>query len=75
MAGQLCFWGAPEYDQYSRDVQIHLLITFSASLMLHEARATALDLDTTSGLLLNVLDIRPTLSYNLSTQVETGNGL
>lgn len=46
-----------------------------SSIVFHEARATAFYLHTASGFLLNVLDIRTALAYNLSAQVEARNRL
>jgi hypothetical protein len=56
-------------------MQIHILIALSASALFHESRATALDLDTASSLLLDVLDVRTTMANNLRTKVEARNGL
>ena len=43
--------------------------------MLKIARSTTLDLDATFCLLLNVLDIRSTLSDHLRAKIEPGDGL
>jgi hypothetical protein len=51
-------------------MEIHILITLTASTLLHESGTTALDLNTASGLLLDVLHIGTTMTYNLSTKVE-----
>ena len=64
----MCLW-------YSRNMQEHGLITFLPSARFDESRATALYLNTAAGLLLNMLDIRTALANNLSTQVESRNGL
>jgi hypothetical protein len=56
-------------------MQIHIFITLATSTMLHESGTTAFDLDTASGLLLDVLDISTTMTNNLSTKVETRNRL
>lgn len=56
-------------------MQIHRFIAFGSSVVLHEARSTTLDLDTASSLLLDVFDIRTTLAYNLSTEVEANDRL
>jgi hypothetical protein len=53
-----------------RDVKIHGLITFLARLWLHETRSTALDLDLAAGLLLDVLDVVATTTYDLRTKIE-----
>jgi putative ubiquitin-RnfH superfamily antitoxin RatB of RatAB toxin-antitoxin module len=58
-----------------RNVQIHGFITFSTSVVLHETRSTALDLDTASSFLLNVFDVGTTLTDNLSTEVEANDRL
>jgi hypothetical protein len=60
-------------------MKIHILITLATSTVFHKSRATALDLNTASGLLLNVLDICTAMTYNLSTKIEArkwfkGNG-
>lgn len=55
-------------------MQIHVLVALSASALFHESRATALDLDTTSSLLLDVLDVRTAMANNLSAEVEARNG-
>ena len=54
-------------------MEIHVLITLTASTMLHEARSTALDLDTASSLLLNMLHICSAMTYNLSPKVKAGD--
>jgi hypothetical protein len=51
-------------------VQIHILVTLTTSAMLHESRATALDLNTASCLLLDVLNISAAMTNNLSTKIE-----
>lgn len=57
----------------SRDVQEHGLVTFTLGAVLDETRATALDLDTTTCALLNVLHIGTALADDLGTQVESGD--
>jgi hypothetical protein len=54
-------------------MQVHVFITLTTSTMFHEARSTALDLDTTPSLLLDMLDISPSMTNNLSTEVEARN--
>ena len=39
--------------------------------MLHKARPATLDLDTASSFLLDMLDVSASVSYNLSTKVES----
>lgn len=56
-------------------MEIHGLVAFLASVVLDEARATALDLDTTASFLLDVFDIGTAMADNLSTEVETRDGL
>jgi hypothetical protein len=56
--------------EYSRNVKIHVLIALLTSPVFHESRATALDLDTASGLLLDVLHIRTSMANNLSAEVK-----
>lgn len=53
-----------------RNVQKHLLLTLTASGRLDKARAAALDLDSTAGLVLDVLDVRATMADHLCAQVE-----
>ena len=53
-----------------RDVQIHLLITFLTSSMLHETRSTTLDLNTASRFLLNMFDVCASMTHNLGAEVE-----
>lgn len=59
----------------SRDMEEHVLVTFSIRGCFQVARSSALDLHTTSSLLLNVLDVGTTMSNNLSAQVESMNRL
>lgn len=56
-------------------MQVHLLLTLSACGRLNEARATALDLDPTPCLLLNVFDVCTAMSDNLRPEIETRDGL
>lgn len=51
----------------------HVLIALAPCCKLQVARTTALDLDTASGLLLNVLHVGTAMTDNLSSQVESGN--
>jgi hypothetical protein len=51
-------------------MEIHIFVTLTPSAMLHESGTTALDLDTTSGLLLDVLNISATMANDLSTKIE-----
>ena len=61
--------------QYSRDVQIHLLITFPSRIVLHEPTSPPLDLHTAARLLLNMLDVAATSANNLRTKVEAWDRL
>jgi hypothetical protein len=54
-------------------MQIHVLITLFTGSMLHETRTSSLDLNTTSGLLLNMLDVGPSMTNNLGAKIEAGN--
>jgi hypothetical protein len=54
-----------------RDVKIHILVALTTCSMLHESGTTALDLNTASGLLLDVLNISAAVTYNLSSKIET----
>lgn len=53
----------------------HRFVAFTASARFDESRATALDLNTATSLLLDVLHISTALSDDLGAQVETGDGL
>lgn len=59
----------------SRYMEEHRIVAFALRAGFDEARATALDLDATAGLLLDVLHIRTTLTNDLGTQIEPGNRL
>lgn len=50
----------------SRDMEEHVLVAFPIRGCFQVARSSALDLHTTSSLLLNVLDVSTTMSNNLS---------
>lgn len=60
---------------HSRHMEEHRFVTFAASARFDEARATALDLNTATGGLLDVLHVSTTLSNDLGSQVETGDWL
>ncbi len=51
-------------------MEIHRLVAFSASAMLHKSRVTALDLDTATSFLLDMLDVSASMTYNLCSQIE-----
>jgi hypothetical protein len=51
-------------------MKIHILIALTTSTMFDECRATSLYLNTTSSLLLDVLDICTAVAYNLSAEIE-----
>lgn len=53
-----------------RNVEKHVFLAFAAGGGLDESRASALDLNTTSSFLLNVLDIGSSVSNDLGSQVE-----
>lgn len=57
----------------SRYVQEHRIVAFALRAVLDEAGTTALDLDAATGLLLDVLHIRTTLTNDLGTQIKPGN--
>lgn len=61
--------------RYIRDMKKHVLIALVISGCFEVARAAAFDLDTTSGLLLDVLDICTAVADYLSSQVEAVNWL
>jgi hypothetical protein len=61
--------------RYLRDMQEHVLIALPTGGSFHVARAAALDLHTAAGLLLDMLDIGATMTNDLSTEVETRDGL
>ena len=54
-------------------MKIHVLITLTISTRLHEPRATALDLDAASSLLLDVLHVSSSMTNNLSAKVKARN--
>lgn len=54
-------------------MQEHRLIALALGAVLDEARATAFDLNTTTGALLNVLHIGTALANDLGTQIESGD--
>ena len=56
-------------------MQIHLLITLHLGIVLLETASSALDLNSATRLLLNVLHIGSTSSDDLGAQVESRNGL
>lgn len=56
-------------------MQIHLLIAFSASTMLHKSRIAALDLNTASRFLLDVLNVSASMTHDLCSQIESRKGL
>lgn len=56
-------------------MEIHGFVGFLASAVFHESRAAAFDLDSTSGLLLDVFDICSALANDLRAKIETGNVL
>lgn len=60
--------------RYVRNMQIHLLITLPARVMLHEPTATAFDLHAAARLALDVLDIASAGAHDLRAQVEARNG-
>lgn len=51
-------------------MQVHWLVALCACTVLHEAGAPTFDLDTTSGLLLDVLHIRSAMAHDLGSEVE-----
>jgi hypothetical protein len=61
--------------KYVRNVQVHLLIALHLGIVFLESTAPSLDLDSATRLLLDVLDVRPASSNDLSAQVEARNGL
>jgi hypothetical protein len=56
-----------------RNVEIHWLIMLLTSVLVFEAGASAFDLNSTSGLSLDMLNISTSSSDNLSTEIETRN--
>ena len=53
-----------------RYMEIHRFIALSVCAVLHEARVTAFDLNTTASFLLNVLDVSTTVAYHLRPKIE-----
>ena len=47
------------------DVKIHCFVGFFAGAVFHEAAATAFNLDSAIGFLLNMFDVSTTLTYDL----------
>lgn len=56
-------------------MKVHGLIAFSTGADLSESRATTLDLDLATRLLLDMLDISAALTNNLCTKVKSWDGL
>lgn len=56
-------------------MQIERLVRFLAGAVLHKPRTTALDLNTTARLLLNVLHVGSSMTNNTGTKIEAGDGL
>lgn len=54
-------------------MQEHGFVAFALGAVFNEARATALDLNAATGLLLDVLHIRTALADDLRAQIETGD--
>lgn len=58
---------------WSGDMEIHGLIRLGACAVLHEAAAAAFDLDPTTCLLLDVLNISAAMANHLSSEIEAWN--
>lgn len=56
-------------------MEIHGLVALAVRSMLHKARIATLDLNTAASLLLDMLDIRSTMTNNLRSEVESWDGL
>ena len=53
----------------------HVLVTLTVGRLLEEPRATALDLNTAAGLVLDVLDVGAAMANHLGTKIEARNWL
>jgi len=53
----------------------HVLVALTARCVFQVTGAAALDLHTTSGLLLDVLDVGTAMPYYLCSEVEAGDGV
>lgn len=51
----------------ARNMQVHWFIGLLTSAVLHKTTTAAFDLDTASGLLLDMLDVCTALTYDLSS--------
>lgn len=60
---------------YSRNVEVHWLIAFAVGAMFHKTRISALDLDTTSSFLLDVLYVGASMTHYLCSQVKAWDWL
>lgn len=56
-------------------MQEHGLVAFTVGGLLEESGSLPLDLDTTTRLVLDVLDVGTTMTNDLSAEVETWNRL
>lgn len=56
---------------YLRNMQIHCLVTFLTSAVIHEARSTTFDLYSTPGFLLDMLNVSTPMTNNLRSQIES----
>ena len=60
---------------YSRNVEVHRFIALAVSAMFHKTRISPLDLNATSGFLLDVLNVGASMTHHLCSQVEAWDGL
>lgn len=57
------------------NMQVHWFVGLLASTVFHEAASPSLDLNSAAGFLLDVLDVRTTLSDDLCAKIEAGDVL
>jgi len=57
------------------DMEVERFVAFLPSTVFHEAGATAFDLDSAAGFLLDVFDILPAVADDAGAEVEAGYGL
>ena len=60
---------------YSRNVEVHWLIALAVGAMLHKTGISSFDLNTTSGFLLDMLDVGASMTHHLCSQVEARDRL
>ena len=56
-------------------MEVHLLVAFAVGAMFHKTRVSPFDLNSTSGFLLDVLNVGASMTHYLCSQVEAWDGL